>query len=79
MSRPSTRQVEPGSFAANLNSALRERDQTSESFAREIDVTLRTVQRWRSGDSQPSGHQAVLVARTLGLTVEQMYPVEEAA
>lgn len=38
---------------------------TSEAFARRIDRTLRTVQRWRAGESQPSGADLVLIAMTL--------------
>lgn len=50
-------------FAAKLDEALS--GTTSESFARSIDRTLRTVQRWRNGHSQPSGADLVLIARTL--------------
>lgn len=51
-------------FAARLNEALA--STTSESFARRIDRTLRTVQRWRAGDSEPGGADLVLIATELG-------------
>ena len=51
------------SFADRLNEALD--GTTSESFARRIDRTLRTVQRWRSGESEPRGADLVLIARAL--------------
>ena len=50
-------------FASRLNEALA--DTTSEAFARAIDRTLRTVQRWRAGESQPSGADLLLIAREL--------------
>ena len=50
-------------FAAKLNEALA--GTTSESFARSIDRTLRTIQRWRSGESEPRGADLVLVAQAL--------------
>lgn len=40
-------------------------DTTSEAFARRIDRSLRTVQRWRGGDSEPTGADLVLIAKTL--------------
>lgn len=50
-------------FATRLNEALD--GTTSEAFARSIDRTLRTVQRWRAGESEPRGADLVLVARAL--------------
>lgn len=50
-------------FATRLNEALG--TTTSEAFARTIDRTLRTVQRWRSGESEPRGADLVLIARVL--------------
>lgn len=38
---------------------------TSEAFARRIDKTLRTVQRWRAGESQPNGADLILIATAL--------------
>lgn len=72
MARHATRQVRPPSaFAANLDHALQ--GTTSEAFARRIDRTLRTVQRWRSGESEPRGEDVVLIARALDMTVEDLY------
>jgi DNA-binding transcriptional regulator YiaG len=65
-------------FCDRLNEALA--GTTSESFARRIDRTLRTVQRWRSGDTEPSGADLVLIARELDRDPSWFYEtVEEAA
>lgn len=60
-------------FARNLNDALRLRGETAENFSRRIDRTLRTVQRWRSGESAPGAADALLVAQALGVTVEALF------
>lgn len=75
MSRNATGQLR--AFAANFNAALD--GTTSEAFARRIDRTLRTVQRWRAGESVPRGDDLVLIAEALDMTVEALYresPVE---
>jgi transcriptional regulator with XRE-family HTH domain len=65
MSRSATRQVlQRAGFAAKLHEALGER--TSEDFARELGVTLRTVQRWRSGEGEPRAAELVRLAELLG-------------
>jgi transcriptional regulator with XRE-family HTH domain len=64
-------------FAAKLNLALA--GTTSESFARRIDRTLRTVQRWRSGATEPSGADLVLIARELDRDPSWFYEDEKAA
>lgn len=51
-------------FAAKLHEALE--GTTSESFARQINRPLRTVQRWRNGESEPTGAALVEIARALG-------------
>lgn len=53
-------------FALRFHEALVDRQVTAENFAREINRTLRTVQRWRSGESEPKGAELVLIARALG-------------
>ena len=55
-----------------------------EAFARSIDRPLRTVQRWKSGKSEPHGANLILLARALDRDPEWFYPdhdksVEEAA
>lgn len=80
MSRKATRQVDRSGFALRLHTALG--DKTSEAFSREIDRTLRTVIRWRNGESQPSGADLVLIARALGRDPEWFFaadPETEAA
>lgn len=66
-----------GIFARRLNEALA--GTTSESFARLIDRSLRTVQRWRSGESEPSGSDLVLIARHLRRDPSWFYEPEERA
>jgi len=53
-----------GDFAAKMREAIG--DRTMESIARDADVTLRTVYRWRDGDAEPKGAQLVRLARVLG-------------
>ena len=68
MSRKATRhvsEVRHTGFAAKLRQALAEDKLTAEDFSRRIDRTLRTVQRWRAGESQPTGADLVLIAREL--------------
>lgn len=78
MSRPATRQVQRAGFALKLHTALG--DRTTESFAREIDKPLRTVQRWRNGETEPSGADLVLIARALGRDASWFYdPMKDAA
>jgi transcriptional regulator with XRE-family HTH domain len=62
-------------FAAKLDEALT--GTTSESFARRIDKSLRTVMRWRNGESEPSGSDLVLIARTLDRDPSWFYEHEE--
>lgn len=77
MSRQVNTTSSGASFAEKLNEALA--GTTSESFARRIDRTLRTVQRWRSGGSEPSGSDLVLIARALERDPSWFYEAEEQA
>lgn len=82
MSRNATRQVARSGFALRLHTALQEDGLTTEQFARSIDRTLRTVQRWRSGESAPGAADFALVMRELGRDHDYFYPsppTEEAA
>lgn len=63
MTRKATRQVERSGFALRLHEALGEK--TTESFAREVGCTLRTAQRWRNGESEPSGADLVRIGDVL--------------
>lgn len=74
MSRHATRPGRSG-FAARFHEALGAR--TSEDFAREFNVTLRTVQRWRSGESEPRGEQLVRLADSLGRDAGWFYTDHE--
>jgi transcriptional regulator with XRE-family HTH domain len=73
MSRQATRQIERAGFAARLHEALSERGQTTEDFARQIGKTLRTVQRWRNGESEPFGHDLVRIASELDRDPDWFY------
>lgn len=64
MSRNATRQVGRSGFAQRFHEALGAR--TSEDFARELGVTLRTVQRWRGGEGEPQAAQLIRIAELLG-------------
>lgn len=65
MSRQASTTSSP--FAARLNEAIESSEFGSvEQLAREIDVTLRVVQKWRAGDGQPSGANLVKLAKALG-------------
>jgi len=50
-----------------------------EEFARSIGKPLRTVQRWRSGDTVPGAEDFALVMRVLGRGPEFFYPDGKAA
>jgi transcriptional regulator with XRE-family HTH domain len=62
-------------FAAKLDEALT--GTTSESFARRIDRSLRTVMRWRNGESEPSGADLILIARELERDPSWFYEASE--
>lgn len=79
MSRHATRQVERQGFALRLHLALLEAGLTSEGFARQIDKPLRTVQRWRNGESEPGAGDFALLMRSLDRDATYFYPSEEAA
>lgn len=53
-------------FAVRFDEALRNDGRTNEQFARDTGFTLRTVLRWRHGDSMPSGSSLVKLAVALG-------------
>lgn len=74
MSSETTRRTHDNSaFARNLNAALAATGETTEAFARRVDLTLRMVQRYRHGDSEPSGQNAVRIAQALGVSVEDLF------
>lgn len=79
MSRRSTRQSR---FNAALVRELRvERGITHEDLARAVGVTLRTVQRWQDGDSEPRGAQLLQIARVFNVLPDALYtdPEDQAA
>lgn len=76
MSKHATRQVSRSGFARKLHQALADVDLTTEAFAREIGVTLRTAQRWRNGESEPSGAGLVRIALRLNRDPSWFYEPE---
>lgn len=74
----SRRQVRHARFAA---AKVKEQRQalklTNEDLAHEVGSTLRTVQRWQTGESTPRGFQAIRLAEVLGLDPADLY-LEEA-
>lgn len=53
-------------FASRFDEAMRIDGRTNEQFARNIGYGLRTVMRWRRGESVPSGAALVKLAVALG-------------
>lgn len=49
---------------------------TAEALARELDVTLRTVQRWESGDNQPGGNDLLRLAARFAVAPDWFYDHE---
>jgi transcriptional regulator with XRE-family HTH domain len=80
MTRKATRQVEREGFSLRLHQALSEAGMTTETFARQIDRTLRTAQRWRNGEGAPSGEDLIRIARVLDRDPSWFYgDMEDAA
>lgn len=52
-------------FQDRMRLALDESGKTQEGLAREVDVTLRTVQFWLAGAREPKGRQLVRLATAL--------------
>lgn len=75
MSRQVNTTSRPGIFAQRLNEALN--GTTSEAFARRIGVTLRTVQRWRADEGQPTASTLMLISDALGREPSWFFTAEE--
>lgn len=78
MSRHATRQVEDR-FRSPLWFARDRAGLTQEQLARQLNVTLRTMQRWEDGSTEPKGSQAVELALALEVDVADLYPPSEEA
>lgn len=65
-------------FAAKLREAQAEIGVTSEALARQIGVTLRLVQRWRAGSSEPGGENLVALAAAVDREASWFYAIEPA-
>jgi transcriptional regulator with XRE-family HTH domain len=53
-------------FAVRFDEALTADGRTNEQFARDVGFTLRTITRWRAGDSAPTGASLIRLAVALG-------------
>lgn len=73
MSRHATRQFEPTGFSTRLKEARTGATLTQEQAARKLDVTLRTYQRWESGEGEPRGEQLARVCLLYGRPVGWFY------
>jgi transcriptional regulator with XRE-family HTH domain len=69
MSRNATRHFQ----GDRLREARRARSYTAEALARELDVTLRTIQRWEADGNGPSGADLVRLADVLGRRPDWFY------
>lgn len=77
MSRQQVRQLGP--VAINLRAAQAEAGLTTEALARELDSSVRTVQRWRLSEGEPSGEYLVKLAVVLGREPGWFYSEPQAA
>lgn len=75
MPRRQLRQLEAGApFGARLRAARLDSEITQEKLARHMDVTLRTIQRWEDGSTEPRGTQLLLLAAKFGVEPGDLYP-----
>lgn len=81
MSRRQVRNLNGSTFGARLREARESAALTQEKLAREIDVTLRTIQRWEDDNSpsEPRGSQVMTLALRLGVDATDLYPPSEEA
>ena len=80
MSRRALRNLHrAATFGARVRAARQEVGLTQERLARELDVTLRTIQRWEDGTSEPRGTQLMALAQCLSVSASDLYPQPEAA
>lgn len=70
---------EISSVAARLREAQAERGITNEQLARDIDVSLRLLQKWRAGDVHPRMHNLVLLSRYFDKPLAWFFTESEAA
>lgn len=66
-------------FGVRLKEAQLENGLSTEALARQIDVSLRVVQRWRSGEGEPTGASLARLCLALGKPVEFFYENGKAA
>lgn len=59
-----------------VRSARAAAELTNEQLARQVDVTLRTVQRWQEGSSEPGGGQLLKLAHALNVAPDALYELK---
>jgi len=80
MSRRQVRQLH-GPFHERLRAEREAVGLSQEKLAREVDVTLRTIQRWEDRGTErtePKLSQVVTLARVLDCAVGDLWPIEPA-
>lgn len=60
-------------FSTRLMAAQERAGLTTEALARQLDVTVRVVQKWRSGETEPGGRNLVRLAAVLRVRPESFY------
>lgn len=80
MSRRQLRLSAEAKFPERLRAArAAEPKFTQEAVARAVDVTLRTVQRWEDGSSEPRFSQVLALAVALNVEPTDLYPAAREA
>lgn len=81
MSRRQVRQLH-GPFHERLRAEREAVGLSQEKLARQVDVTLRTIQRWESASTErtePKLSQVAALALALGCSVSDLWPLEDVA
>jgi transcriptional regulator with XRE-family HTH domain len=79
MSRRQGRNLEGSTFGQRLREARKFKGFTQEQLAREINMTLRSVQRWEADEVEPYARQLSDVAQALGVEMGDLMPHEPRA
>lgn len=79
MSRRQARNLEGQTFGQRLRFARNRNGLSQEGLGRQVDMTLRTIQRWEADESIPGGVQLLALAVVLGVDAAEFFPVKEAA
>lgn len=64
-------------LGANVRAARKERGHTQESLARALDLSVKSVRNWETGESPPSRRNLERLSAELGRTPDWFYAVHE--